>query len=309
MSQKKDEISLEGKMDEWGPFGKNEGKWLIFSIGNPEEGHGYALPRNNDDLFAQRVAHLISCKTGARYVAHIPWATDNFVEVARDWAPKVIPVKELAEKIITFLKFHIDAYKDMQLPASRIFIYSGHGGNNPLIEQEEKIKKALNLERLIISTTEGLAEANMDRILRELEDLSLELASKGDNPKKIKRTLIKILTGAGHACHFEHSAAAAIGVLDEKKLKIMNEELEKDFEAALEKWPPLAGLGGFLLRGGKYVDAIGTADNDKHGLWNCLKTVRKLDNGKIVAIKELGELVINLLVEYYSEMILNDLKE
>ena len=53
-------------------------------------------------------------------------------------------------------------------------------------------------------------------------------------------------------------------------------------------------------------EAFGTKDNDKHGLWNCLKTLRKLDGGKIKPIKELGELVINLLVEYYSEMILSE---
>ena len=27
MSNKKSDLSLEGKMDDWGPFGKNEGKW------------------------------------------------------------------------------------------------------------------------------------------------------------------------------------------------------------------------------------------------------------------------------------------
>ncbi|MHA1489292.1 MAG: hypothetical protein ACTSRI_06525 [Promethearchaeota archaeon] len=302
MAKKIDGISLEGKMDDWGSFGKNEGKWLIFSIGNPEEGHGYALPRNNDDLFAQRVAHLISCKTGARYVAHIPWTTDNSL-IAKDWGLKVIPVEELVEKLKIFLKYHIDNYKEMRLPASRILIFSGHGGNNPLADYEKQIEKDLNLEKLIISTTEGLADANMDRILKELEELSLRLASGGGNARKIKRTLIKILTGVGHAGHFEHSTAAAIGVLDEEKLRIMNEELEKDFEKALEKWPPIGGLGGFLMRGGKYVEALGTKENDPHGLWKCLKTLRKLDNGKIVVIKELGKLVIDLLVEYYSDMI------
>ena len=114
------------------------------------------------------------------------------------------------------------------------------------------------------------------------------------------------MTSAGHAGHFEHSVAAALGILDEEKLKIMNEELEKDFEAAIQKWPPIGGLGGFLMAGGKYVEAIGTKDNDKHGLWNCLKTLRKLDGGKVKPIKELGELAINLLVEYYSEMILSE---
>jgi len=306
MAQKKSEISLEGKMDDWGPYGKKEGKWLIFSIGNPEEGHGYALPRIMDDLFAQRTAHLISCKSGARYVAHIPWATDNFVSVARDWAPRIIPVKNLVENIKKFLKYHMDIFKNMGLPASKILVLSGHGGNNPLHAYAEEIKKDLNLEKLIMAPSEDLADENMDRILKELEELSLKLATEKEDARKIKRTLIKILTGAGHASHMEHSAAAALGILDEEKLKIMNAELEKDFEAALQKWPPIGGLGGFLMAGGKYIEAIGAKDNDEHGLWNCLKTLRKLDGGKIKPIKELGELVINLLVEYYSEMLLNE---
>jgi creatinine amidohydrolase/Fe(II)-dependent formamide hydrolase-like protein len=306
MAQKNNEISLKGKMDDWGPFGEKEGKWLIFSIGNPEEGHGLALPRIMDDLFAQRVAHLISCKSGARYVAHIPWATDNFISVAKDWAPRVIPVKEIVENIKKFLKFHMDIFKEMDLPASKILIFSGHGGNNPLAEYVEEIKKDLNLEKLIIAPSEELADENMDRILKELEELSVKLATEKEDARKIKRTLIKILTGAGHASHMEHSSAAALGILDEKKLKIMNEELERDFDSAIQKWPPIGGLGGFLMAGGKYVEAIGTKDNDKYGLWNCFKTLRRLDGGKIKPVKELGDLVINLLVKYYSEIILNE---
>ncbi|GAI26890.1 unnamed protein product, partial [marine sediment metagenome] len=123
-----------------------------------EEGHGYALPRNIDDLHAQRVAHLISCKTGGRYVAHVPWSTDSADPVAKDWAPKFIPVKELVEKLKRFLKYHIEIYEKMDLPASRVFIYSGHGGNDPLAAFSEEIREELRLEKLIITTTEGPPE-------------------------------------------------------------------------------------------------------------------------------------------------------
>ncbi|NHJ22700.1 MAG: hypothetical protein EAX91_17285 [Candidatus Lokiarchaeota archaeon] len=307
MFQQSKRISLEGKMDDWGPFGENEGKWLIFSIGNPVEGHGFALPRNIDDIQSQRVAHLISCKTGARYVAHIPWATDNYTSIATDWAPKSIPVEELVENIIKFIKFHIDIYKKMDLPTSRVLIYSGHGGNNPLVSYEKVLKDALNLDKLIISTTEGVAEENVDRILVELDKISEKIAKNGENPKKIRGTLVKILLSNAHAGQFEHSLGAALGVLDEEKLDIMNEELERDFDAALAKWPPLGGLGGFLLAGEEYTKALGTRDNDKFGLWKCMKTLRKLNNGRVLIFKELGELILNLLAEYYSEMILNDL--
>jgi len=208
--------------------------------------------------------------------------------------------------MIEFMRFHIEIYKKMNLPTSKILIYSGHGGNNPLVRYEKEILNALNLEKLIISTTEGIAEENVDEIIVQLDQLSVKIARKGENPTKIRGILIKILLSNAHAGHFEHSLGAALGVLDEEKLKIMNEELEKDFEAALNKWPPLGGLGGFLLAGGAYIEALGTKDNDKSGLWKCMRSLRKLDKGKVRVFEELGELIINLLVGHYSEMILNE---
>jgi creatinine amidohydrolase/Fe(II)-dependent formamide hydrolase-like protein len=306
MENENNGFSLEGKMDDWGPFGKKEGKWLIFSIGNPEEGHGYALPRNIDDLHAQHVAILISRRTGGRYVAHIPWSTDNVGPIAKDWSPKTIPVKEIVEKIIPFLRNHLKNYQEMGLPANKVFIYSGHGGNNPIVYHTKKIRSELNLEQLIISTSEGFADEIADKALRELEKLSIKLASeRNEDPKKIRRKLIKILTSIDHAGHFEHSLGAAIGVLDKKKLKKMNIELEKDFYAAIKKWPPLGGLGGFLLYGGKYEKFLGTKENDIEGHWHCLNTLRRLNGGKVLVIKELGELIVNLIVEYYSKKMLD----
>jgi hypothetical protein len=305
MVEEKGRISLEGKMDDWGPFGKNEGKWLIFSIGNPEEGHGYALPRNIDDLHSQRIAHLISCKTGARYVAHIPWATDNFTAIAKDWAPKSISVQEIVPLIKEFITFHLEIYKKMDLPTTHVLIYSGHGGNSPLVLYTDELRKALNLNKLIISSSDDFAEKIEDRALKEVDELSKTLSKNGEDPKQIRRILIQILLSIAHAGHFEHSLGAALGVLDEKKLTIMNEQLELDFEGALRKWPPLGGLGGFLLQGDVYTKFLGTKDDDKFGLWKCLKRLRRLDNGKVKVFKELGQLMIDLLVEYYSELILS----
>jgi len=299
------EIKLDGKMDDWGPFGKNEGKWLIFSIGNPYEGHGYALPRNMDDFFSQRVAHLISCKTGSRYVAHIPWATDGAGEVATDWAPKYIPIQELSNRLIEYLRIHIDAYKEMGLPANRVFIFTGHGGNNVLADYTNEIKQALNLQSLIIATTDEI-EKNVNKIMEASKDLTTKLAQKGGDKRAIAKTLVRILLSAGHASHMEHSIAAAIGVLDEKKLEEMNALLSEDFEKALAKWPPIGGLGGYLLAGGKYAEALGTEKNDKFGLWNCLKGLKEIDEGKLKPIKELGEMIINTTVDYFSEILLEN---
>ena len=298
------EISLEGKMDNWGPFGINEGKWLIFSIGNPEEGHGYALPRNVDDLLAQRVAHLISCKTGARYVAHIPWSTDFADPAAKDWAPKFIPVNKLVKKLIQFLKYHLSIYQELELYTPKVFIFTGHGGNNPLSNYADIIKQSLKLEKLIISKTDDIKN-DANKILESARELTQKLTPNGEAPRKIASIISKILLSAGHAGHMEHSIGATLGVLDDEKLSIMNEILQKDFESALEQWPPIGGLGGFLLKGGKYVEAFGTEKEDYHGLWKCLKSLRELDNGRIKPIKELGEMILNEFVDYYSEMLLN----
>jgi len=296
------EISLEGKMDDWGPFGRNEGKWLIFSIGNPLEGHSYALPRNIDDIFSQRIAHLVSCRTGSRYVAHIPWSTDSADPIARDWAPKFIPVKELAQRLINYLKYHLKIYEEMGLPNSRVIIISGHGGNDCLTDFTDEIKNALELEKLIIRPA-GDLKNDVNFIVKAARSLTMQLAGETGNRREIAKILQTILLSTGHAGHMEHSYGAALGILDVEKLEIMNRELEEDFEGALNKWPTLGGLGGFLTKGGKYLEAFGTEDEDPHGLWNCFKALKELDGGKIKIIKELGDLVIEATVNHYSNLI------
>lgn len=304
MSFENSHLILDKKMDDWGPFEQNEGKWLIFSIGNPYEGHGYALPRNMDDFFGQRVAHLISCKTGSRYVGHIPWTTDAAGGAASDWAPKFIPVKELVHRVSEFLKIFIKAYKEMDLPADRVFIFTGHGGNNPLADYTDEIKQNLGLKDLIITTTDDIVK-NANKIMEASKELTTELAKNGGDKRKIAKTLVKILLTAGHASHMEHSLAASIGILDEKKLREMNDLLSTDFEKALARWPPIGGLGGYLLAGGKYSEVFGTEKDDKFGLWNCLKGLKELDQGRLKPIKELGDLIINTTVDYFSDILLN----
>ena len=304
MSFENSNLILDKKMDNWGPFEQNEGKWLIFSIGNPYEGHGYALPRNMDDFFGQRVAHLISCKIGSRYVGHIPWTTDAAGGAARDWAPKFIPIQELVPRVIGFLKVFIDAYKEMDLPADKVFIFTGHGGNNSLADHADEIRQELGLKDLIITTTDDIVN-NANKIMEASKELTEELAKNGEDKRKIAKTLVKILLTAGHASHMEHSLAASIGILDEEKLKEMNKLLSIDFEKALSKWPPIGGLGGYLLAGGKYSEVFGTEKDDKFGLWKCFKGLKELDEGRLKPIKELGDLIINTTVDYFSEILLN----
>ena len=107
----------------------------------------------------------------------------------------------------------------------------------------------------------------------------------------------------GHASHTEHSLGAALGVCNIKKVEIMNELLEKDFEKALKTWPPIGGLGGYLLAGGKYTDALGTQENDKYGLWNCLTGLRTLNKGKLIVASELGSLIHKISLQEKIDII------
>lgn len=303
-----DHLLLNGKMDDWGPFGRNEGKYLIFSIGNPEEGHGYALPRTSDDLFSQAVALRISLKSGSRYVAHIPWTTDGAKEVSKDWSPHYIPVEELADRIISFIGSHQQNYAEMGLPHKKILIYSGHGGNNSLANFQDKIKSELSLEDLIISSTDILA-SHIGDVIAELQILAGKLSeSNGKSVEDNIKVLSAIILSAGHAGHAEHSMCAAIGVVDYEKLKKMNEQLSTDFEGTLAKYPPVGGLGGYLLNGGKYTEVFGTPKKDKHGLWKCLESLRTLNDGKVVVVPELGEMLLDLVSTFFAEVILEKRK-
>ncbi|MBD3194984.1 MAG: hypothetical protein GF317_08020 [Candidatus Lokiarchaeota archaeon] len=297
-----DRLILEDKMDDWGPFGRHEGEWLIFSVGNPIEGHGYALPRNVDDLVSQNVAHRIALKTGSRYIAHIPWTTDHAGEAARDWAPKYVPEEEFIENVIDFIQFHIKTCKKAGLSSSKVIIFSGHGGNEALELSQQKIKDNLEVEELVIATGEILTE-NINLVMVRTKQLAEKMANSKQEQRKLGNIFVKILLGTGHASHMEHSMAAAVGVLDNEKLIQMNNQLEQDFEGTLERFPPVGGLGGYLLKGGIYEDALGSKKDDKYGLWNCLESLRALDNGKVHPVKELGELVLEMIIELYSNKI------
>jgi hypothetical protein len=297
------DIDLNGKMDDWGPFAENEGKWLIFSVGNPNEGHGYALPRTIDELTAKYMAHRLEFKSGSRYAGHIPYATDYHGEIARDWMPCFIPEEEFIQKSIEYIQLHIDIYKQMGLPASRVAIISSHGGNDPiLVANADRMQEALGVEKLIVFTGK-MAMQKQDEFLKAIEALAKQRTSTEDEADDLAFRYTQIILTNGHADHFEHTMAAAIGVLDWDKLQVMNAALEQDFDVALERWPVIGGLGGFLVRGGKYSDLSGTKENDTHGLWNCLRGLRELDHGRMVVEKELGEMLIDLLVNLMADIL------
>ncbi|MGV9172417.1 MAG: hypothetical protein ACOC35_07610, partial [Promethearchaeia archaeon] len=150
---------------------------------------------------------------------------------------------------------------------------------------------------------------NAVHILNELEALAKEQLKlhetrfECDDPEELAFLYSRMAMSAGHASHAEHSLAAAMGLCDMNKVRIMNQFLGKDFENALAQWPPIGGLGGYLLKGGKYTDALGTEDNDKYGLWNCLNGLKTLNDGKLIVAPELGNLVHKISLKLKKQII------
>ncbi|MHA1725874.1 MAG: hypothetical protein ACTSXH_13760 [Promethearchaeota archaeon] len=304
------ELDLKEKMNDWGPWEEKESKCLIFSVGNPNEGHGYAMPRNIDDLHAKKAAHDLEFTTGQRHVAHIPYTTDRCGPVAKAWAPAFIPFEEFLDKSIQFMKYHINLIKERGDEISLVLLLTGHGGNAQLLERkyQKLIEKELEVKKFR-AVTALVDRKDAGVVLEEVKKLANEMINtKGtrfgfNNADELADFYFKILLSAGHASHAEHSLAAALNVLDMKKVEIMNELLSKDFEAALRKWPAIGGLGGYLLAGGKYTEALGTEDNDKFGLWNCLKGLREINEGKLVVAPELGHLIHDVSLKIKTTLI------
>jgi len=304
------DYNLEGKMGEYGPWEEKESKWLLFSLGNPYEAHGLALPKTTDDLHAKRAAYDVELYTGQKYVAHIPYTTDRCGPVAKDWAPFYIPWEEFYKKSIDFMKYHINLLRNRNEEVSYIMLLVSHGGNAKILERkcQREMQKELDVKKFI-SITAHVSGENAGRVLEEVKKYATEVINeKGmvwgkKNPDDLIELYTKMLLTTGHASHTEHSLIAAMGLCDMKKVEIMNTLLEKDFELGLKKWPALGGLGGYLLAGGKYTEALGTEENDKYDLWNCLNGLRTLNNGKLVVDRGLGSLMQKVSLETKIELI------
>lgn len=302
--------NLKNKMDEWGPFEEKECKWLLFSVGNPWEGHGLALPKAIDDFHAKTAARELELHTGQRYVGHIPYTTDRAGSVAKDWAPYYIPWQEFLEKCIGYMKYHIDIIRDRGEEVPYVMLLTGHGGNDDITHEkyQKEIEERLGLEKFV-GITALISRDDAGLVLQEVKKLAERIINEEKErfgcktSKDLTDFYTKVLLSAGHASHVEHSLGAALGLCDMKKVEIMNELLEKDFEEGLKKWPPIGGLGGYLLAGGKYTEALGTKEDDKFGLWNCLEGLKNINDGKLVIAPELGSLIQRLGLQIKTDII------
>ncbi len=303
-------LNLKGKMMNWGPFEENESKWLIFSVGNPNEGHGPAIPRATDDFLAKKAAYDLEFHTGQRYVAHIPFTTDSVGVVAKDWSPAYIPWEDFFTKTIEYLKYHINLIKERNEDVSRVLLINGHGGNRQLFERKNQkaIQKELGVSTFL-AVTALVDRKDAAPVLEEVKIVANKMIeTKGNRfgcstSEDLNDFYTKLLLSAGHASHVEHSLMAALGMCDMQKIEVMNKVLASDFDQAFKLWPPIGGLGGYLLAGGKYLEALKTIAPNEAALWNCFNGLKTLNQGKLIIAPELGELIFKISLEKKTALI------
>jgi creatinine amidohydrolase/Fe(II)-dependent formamide hydrolase-like protein len=228
-------------MDGYGPFKRDEGTVLIFSIGNDFEAHGPALPKDIDSRVAKALALRVANASGATYCAHIPFSTDMTGDIARYWSPRYLPFKEFAEKTLKFIQYYI---KQLVYKPEKIVIINGHGGNTRLLAMIDEYTK-----RTGITVDVFVPEA-----------VKIPLGYTGE-----------------HAYIAEHSLAAHLGVLSYERLNQINEVAGKDPLEALRRWPALAGLGGFIEFGG---DRFGVLRQLNHECLEHFKSKRRIEATK-----------------------------
>ena len=188
----------------------------IYSIGASDEEHGPALPKNTDDVYAKHVAKEVAKEINAEYIRHLPYSTDGYFPLAKDWNHNCLSVQESQDLIIKDLK------KDIQNNNfSHIILISGHGGNNPLglDEIQSKISKELNIPFLYIPPLEGLF---------------------------INHPIYgKIIPGHADSC--EHSLGLYLRIINIEKFKVLQEQIKENPLEVLKKYPVLMGLAGYSL--------------------------------------------------------------
>ncbi|MHA2246230.1 MAG: hypothetical protein ACXADY_14795 [Candidatus Hodarchaeales archaeon] len=273
-----DFLNLKGKMSEWGPFEPVSSNTLVFSMGNPWEGHGPALSPDNDSRCANFVTYHVSERSGAKFVAHIPYTTDQVGDIALDWSPAYIPMEECVNKSVEYVEYHCKILQEIGINFSRIFIINGHGGNYGVDKFSiwDELKTKFRLSDLVFVNT---------------YEVDIEEALKTQNYSNETREayLTAVQTG-GHADTIEHSNATVYGGVDYGKFYNMNNFIFKSgTDAALKKWPVLGGLGGYLKFGGERFEPL-----RKVGLERCLKQFE--EDGQILLFPELGKKFMEHLI-------------
>ena len=251
----------------------------IFSIGAHFENHGKALPPNIDDFIARHLAIKLSQEIDCDYVGHLPYCGDREGKKAKDWNPGVMEKKIVVNGIISDIKNEIVKRKKLDLPSPLcIILVSGHGGNNYLAEEQEKIGRITKVPFLY---------------LPPFSKVSIKHKKLG----KLEMT---------HADHAEHSVADYLGLLKTKNLQRINNLARKDPSRALKEDPAIMGLGGYVLPelGGEKYKSL----RDRHP--ELVKMAKNfiLKDKKIIVDKKDGKILIEMAIKNAKKSIYSFLK-
>jgi len=222
-----DNLRLTKALGNWGPFGRGENRVAVFTVGNPCEGHGPALPRDIDDRVVKALALGACDATGAYYCGHIPFTSDRVGRIALAWSPLWIPENEMVTKTTKFMRTYLGM---VGLDFQRICLLNGHGGNNFIAGRQEELSEKTGRPVEFVIPFEGVE--------------------------------------TGHADTLEHSVAAYLGLVDAGKLATMNDLVRRDPKKALRRWPPIGGLGGYIMFGGEEFSEL---RKPEYGLTKCLE--------------------------------------
>ena len=246
----------------------------IFSIGAHYENHGKALPMNIDDHIARHLAIRLSQEINCDYVGHLPYCGDREGKKAKDWNPGVMEKKVVMKGLISDMKNEITKRKKLGLSAPLCFVLvSGHGGNNYLAEEQEKIEHRVNVPVLYLPPFRNISFFNKKY-------------------GKLEMT---------HADHAEHSVADFLGLVNKKNLQKINNIARTDPIKALKDDPAIMGLGGFVLPeiGGEKYKSL----RDRHP--ELVATARKFiqKDKKIIVDKKMGKLFVEKAIQNSKKLI------
>jgi len=263
------------QLESYGPHENENRRVVILTVGNDMEAHGYAMPPDIDSRNIRVIAQRACQRTGATFLGHLPYSTDSVGAIARNWSPWYLPFDEFVEKVEETASHLV---RSLVFSPRKVFILIGHGGNRLLPEENERLSKTLRapVEAFMPGFADGF-------------DVS---------DSEIGKALMEILFAGGeHAYIMEHSAAAYLGDVDERKLAEMNAVAEQDPLKVLKRWPAVAGLGGYLEFGGTEFDPLREID----GLRLSLEDFKR--RRKIVADRELGEKVVEAITDFVVQRI------
>jgi creatinine amidohydrolase/Fe(II)-dependent formamide hydrolase-like protein len=251
----------------------------IFSIGAHFENHGKALPMNIDDHIARHLAIRLSQDLNCDYLGHLPYCGDREGQKAKDWNPGVMGKKVVINGIISDIRNEVTKRSKLNLPAPLcIVLVSGHGGNNYLTDEQEKIAHDTKIPFLYLPPFSKIS-------IKHKKFGMLEMT---------------------HADHAEHSVADYLGLLDKKNLQKINNLARKNPTKALIEDPAIMGLGGYVLPelGGEKYKSL----RDRHPELVKMAQNFIIKDKKIIVDKKAGELLIETAIKNAKKTINSFLK-